>query len=430
MLPLNVGFHVVPPNLRLIVLTYLDLSLPIHKRSKPCTLINAVNAIHRLASIQFSPVTPVTPVNTIPPFDLSEQFQLIGDQINQAALAVLSSGRYIGGATVEQFEQEFAAYHGQPHCVACNSGTDALYLALRALDIGPGDEVITSPFTFFATAETISAVGATPIFVDVDATFNLDVDQIAGAITAKTKAIIPVHLFGRSVDMTRLMTIADQHQVAVIEDCAQATGTEWQGQKVGSIGKIGCFSFYPTKNLGACGDGGAMTTADATIAQRLRVLRDHGRTAMYYHEELGLNSRLDAVQAAILSVKLPYLDTWIANRQRLADRYHKALQSVAGIVLPQSKSDGKISWNQYTIRVLNGDRDRVRRELAAQGVNSMVYYPLPMHLQPVYQSLGYQTGQFPQSEQAAAEVLSLPMFPEMSDIQQNQVIDALKTIMG
>jgi dTDP-4-amino-4,6-dideoxygalactose transaminase len=378
--------------------------------------------------------TPVTLVNTIPPFDLSEQFQLIGDQINQAALAVLSSGRYIGGATVEQFEQEFARYHGLAHCVACNSGTDALYLALRALNIGGGDEVITSPFTFFATAEMISAVGAMPVFVDVDATFNLDLDQIAAAITPKTKAIIPVHLFGRSVDMTRLMAIADQHQLAVIEDCAQATGTEWQGRKVGSIGTIGCFSFYPTKNLGACGDGGAMTTADGAIAQRLRVLRDHGRTAMYYHEELGLNSRLDAVQAAILSVKLPYLDQWIAQRQRLADRYHHALQSVAGIVLPQAEcegnGEGKLSWNQYTIRVLNGQRDRVRQALTTQGINSMIYYPLPMHLQPVYQSLGYQTGRFPQSEQAAAEVLSLPMFPEMSDVQQDQVIDGLKTVMG
>jgi dTDP-4-amino-4,6-dideoxygalactose transaminase len=363
------------------------------------------------------------------------QFEQIGADINQAALNVLKSGRYIGGAIVEQFEQEFAAYHAGTngtvaHCVACNSGTDALYLALRALDIGPGDEVITTPFTFFATAETVSAAGATPVFIDVDRNLNLDVSQIESAITSHTKAIMPVHLFGRSVDMTQVMAIANRHKLYVIEDCAQATGTEWQGQKVGSIGHVGCFSFYPTKNLGACGDGGAMLTADPLIAQRLKVLRDHGRTGMYYHEELGMNSRLDAVQAAILSVKLPHLDRWIEQRQKLADRYHELLQGLVGITLPDVHSIGRLSWNQYTIRVLNGQRERVREELAQKGVSSTIYYPLPMHLQPVYRHLGYQMGQFPEAEAAAQEVVSLPMFPEMSVAQQDYVVNALSAILA
>jgi dTDP-4-amino-4,6-dideoxygalactose transaminase len=369
-------------------------------------------------------------VNTIPPFDLSVQFSQIGDQINQAALAVLASGRYIGGTTVETFEQEFAKYHHVAECVACNSGTDALYLALRAFDIKAGDEVITTPFTFFATAETISATGATPVFVDIDECFNIDVNQITAAITPRTKAIVPVHLFGRAADMGQIMAIAQQHNLSVIEDCAQATGAEWQGQKVGSMGHIGCFSFYPTKNLGACGDGGAMTTADPAIAQRLRVLRDHGRTAMYYHEELGMNSRLDAVQAAILSVKLPYLDKWIDQRQEIADRYQTNLQTVSGIMIPKPTSNGKLTWNQYTIRVLDGKRDELRDRLREQGISTMIYYPLPMHLQPVYQHLNHQPGAFIHSEAAAQQVLSLPMFPEMTEEQQKYVIDRLKSILS
>jgi dTDP-4-amino-4,6-dideoxygalactose transaminase len=367
-------------------------------------------------------------VTPIPPFDLSVQFQQIGDAINQAALTVLASGRYIGGSTVEQFEREFAAYHNMTECVACNSGTDALYLALRALGIGVGDEVITTPFTFFATAEMISLTGATPVFVDIDATFNLDPNKVAAAITPQTKAIMPVHLFGRSADMGAIRAIAKTHGLAIVEDCAQATGTEWQGQKVGSMGQVGCYSFYPTKNLGACGDGGAMTTNDPAIAKQLRILRDHGRTAMYHHEELGMNSRLDAVQAAILSVKLPYLDQWIGQRQRLADRYLKLLQSVPGIVLPQDGAG--VSWNQFTIRIGAGWRDKVRDRLQANGVITMIYYPLPLHLQPVYAGLGYQAGQLPQAEAAAQEVLSLPMFPEMSEAQQDQVVMALKLVMA
>lgn len=369
-------------------------------------------------------------MNTIPPFDLSQQFELIGDELNQAALRVLASGRYIGGAVVEDFEKALASYIGNRECVACNSGTDALYLALRALNIGPGDEVITTPFTFIATAETVSNAGATPVFVDIDpVTFNLDLDQVVAAITPRTKAIIPVHLFGYPVDMTKLMAIAEQHNLAVIEDCAQSTGAEWNGQRVGSIGQIGCFSFYPTKNLGACGDGGALTTNDPEIAQKLRILRDHGRTGTYYHEELGLNSRLDGIQAAILSAKLPYLDQWNQQRRAIADRYAEFLGNISAIGLPSEPSNGKSVWNQYTIRVKGSDgtqRDQLRQSLQAKGVSSMVYYPLPLHLQPIYQSLGYQPGQLPHAETAAKEVLSLPMFPELTHTQQDQVIYALK----
>ena len=378
-------------------------------------------------------------VKTIPPFDLSRQFEHIGDQINQAALSVLASGRYIGGQTVADFEQQLATYVGTQECVACNSGTDALYMAIRALDIKAGDEVITTPFTFIATAETISAAGATPVFVDIDpVTYNLDLAQIAAAITPRTRAIVPVHLFGHPIDMTALVAIAREFNLFIIEDCAQATGTQWAGQQVGSIGHIGCFSFYPTKNLGACGDGGALTTDDPDLARRLRVLRDHGRTDVYYHEEFGLNSRLDAIQAAILSVKLPYLDPWIEQRNAVASRYQAGLGDLDAIALPQASTGGKSTWNQYTIRVKGGgnvDRDTLRTQLKDRGILTNIYYPLPLHLQPVYKSaqssdcnmtIGQTPRSFPQSERAALEVLSLPMFPELTPEQQDAVISALK----
>ncbi len=369
-------------------------------------------------------------MNTIPPFDLSEQFKAIGSEINQAVLEVLASGRYIGGCAIETFESQFAEYIGCESAIACNSGTDALFLALRAFNIGAGDEVITSPFTFIATAETISAVGAMPVFIDIDPdTFNLDLNQIESAITEKTKAIIPVHLFGQPVDMTQLMTIANAHNLFVIEDCAQATGAEWAKNRVGSIGQIGCFSFYPTKNLGACGDGGAITTNDPKVAAKLKMLRDHGRYSGYYHEELGVNSRLDAVQAVILTIKLRYLDRWNYQRQEIADRYHSLLSPIPGISAPQSIEGGRSVWNQYTIRV-DRDRDQLRTDLQAKGVSSMIYYPLPLHLQPVYKSLGYQLGQLPETDRAAAQVLSLPMFPELSQDQQDQVVYSLKDCLA
>ena len=373
-------------------------------------------------------------MNKIPPFDLSEQFKLIGETINTAVLEVLASGRYIGGSVVEEFEQQFASYIGTSDCVSCNSGTDALFLALKALGIGSGDEVITTPFTFVATAEVISAVGATPVFVDIELdTFNLDLNQVEAAISDRTRAIIPVHLFGQPTDMTRLMAIAQAHNLFVVEDCAQSTGAEWQDKRVGSIGHIGCFSF-PTKNLGACGDGGAITTNDVALRDRLRRLRDHGRRGAYYYEELGINSRLDAVQAAILQIKLRYLDQWNQQRRAISDRYQQLLSLVPGIVLPQEIPGGKSVWNQYTIRVTRQSesgntepfRDILRSRLQDKNVLSMVYYPLCLHLQAAYQDLGYQQGQLPNSEQASQEVLSLPMFPELHPDQQAQVAYSLK----
>jgi len=374
-------------------------------------------------------------VNSVPAFDIKQQYAAIEAEVSAAVLQVLSSGRYIGGPLVEGFEQQFAAYHGVTECVACNSGTDALYLALRALNIGAGDEVITTPFTFIATAEVISATGAKPVFVDIDqTTYNLDVLQIPAAITSKTKAIIPVHLFGQPVDMTGLMAIAKPHNLAVVEDCAQSTGAMWDGKKVGSIGQIGCFSFYPTKNLGACGDGGAITTNDPAIAARLRLLREHGSQTRYIHEEVGVNSRLDSIQAAILQVKLRYLDIWNHQRQQLANNYYQLLNPILGVIVPQELPGGIGVWNQYTIRI-SGDgrngasakyRDSVRVRMQEQGANSMVYYPRPLHLQPVYQNLGYEIGQLPQAEQVSHEVISLPMFPELTPQQQQQVVFALK----
>ncbi len=380
-------------------------------------------------------------VKKIPPLDLAQQYATIETEVSDAVLGVLASGRYIGGPLVEGFEQQFATYMGVTECVACNSGTDALYLALRALEIVPGDEVITTTFSFFAAAEVISAVGATPIFVDIDArTFNLDLEQVAVAITDKTRAIIPVHLFGQAVDMTAVMAIAQSHQLAVIEDCAQSTGAEWEGQKVGSIGHIGCFSFYPTKNLGGCGDGGAVTTNDPAIAAAIRMLREHGEQTRYLHAAIGINSRLDALQAAILQIKLRYLDTWNEQRRAIATRYHQYLRHVPGVVTPQELAGSQAVWNQYTIRLSRDDqnsagtpvsyRDWVRSQLQEQGIGSMVYYPRPLHLQPVYQCLGYQLGQFPVAEQACHEVLSLPMFPELSPQQQDQVIYTLSGLNG
>jgi dTDP-4-amino-4,6-dideoxygalactose transaminase len=369
--------------------------------------------------------------HSIPAFDIKQQYSIIEAEVSAAVLEVLSSGRYIGGPIVANFEQQFADYTGVSECVGCNSGTDALFLALRALNIGAGDEVITTPFTFIATAEVISAVGAVPVFVDIDTTtFNLNVEQVAAAITPKTKAIIPVHLFGQPVDLTGLMDVAEAHNLLVVEDCAQSTGASWAGQKVGSIGHIGCFSFYPTKNLGAYGDGGAITTNDPEIAAKLRVLKEHGQKNRYYYEEIGVNSRLDAIQAAILQIKLRYLDIWNNQRRKVASRYHQFLNQVPGIIAPQELAGGMGVWNQYTIRVLGNKRDLIRSQLQERGVNTMVYYPHPLHLQPVYESLGYKQGQLPVTEQVCQEVLSLPMFPELSEQQQDQVIYSLKDCLA
>ncbi len=374
-------------------------------------------------------------VSNVPAFNLTEQFPQIRDDVNAAVLEVLASGNYIGGAAIANFEADFARYMGTEFCVACNSGTDALYLALRALGIGPGDEVIVPPFTFIATTETVSEVGAVPVFVDVEAdTYNLDLDAVVQAIGPRTKAIIPVHLFGQPVDMDRLMAIARGHNLAVIEDCAQATGAKWGDRRVGSIGHVGCFSFYPTKNLGACGDGGAMTVNDPALAADLRMLREHGQRQRYYHEAIGVNSRLDAIQAVILQIKLRSLDTWNQRRTAIAQRYQQGLAGVPNLVLPQAIAGGTSVWNQYTVQVGTGDgpdlRDRLRNELQTRGIGTAIYYPLPLHLQAVYANLGYQPGSFPVAERLGHQVLSLPMFPELTPEQQDRVIAAIQEILA
>lgn len=370
-------------------------------------------------------------VAAIPPIDLTEQFKTIQLEVNAAVAEVLASGKYINGPIVQTFAQSFGNYVGTSECVVCNSGTDALYLALRALNIGPGDEVITSPFTFIATAETISAVGATPVYTDIDPdTFNLDCSKIEAAISDRTRAIIPVHLFGHPVDMEQLMAIANRHNLKVIEDCAQATGAEWQGKRVGSIGHVGCFSFFPTKNLGGCGDGGAVTTNDPELAATMRMVAEHGSRVKYHHEAIGINSRLDSVQAAILGIKLRYLDQWNQARTQVAARYDTLLQNFQEVVRPQQHPSGKAVWNQYTLRLpATADgalRDRVRQHLMENGIICMVYYPVPLHLQPVYSFLNYAPGALPAAEAAAHQVLSLPMYPELQAEQQIQVAQGLQ----
>lgn len=374
----------------------------------------------------------------IPPVDLTRQYQLIKAEADSAVLKILNSGRYIGGEAIATFEREFANYLGVRECVSCNSGTDALFLALRALNIGSTigstDEVITTPFSFFATAEVITRVGAKPVFVDIDPdTFNFDLAQIEQAITPQTKAIMPVHLFGQPVNMNELMAIAKAHQLYVIEDCAQAAGAAWGDRKIGSIGDVGCFSFFPTKNLGACGDGGAITTNNPAIAKQMRILKEHGSPERYRHDFVGINSRIDAVQAVILSVKLPYLDYWNEQRNQAAQYYQKLLQHV-NLKLPQALPGGISVWNQYTVCVSSSpqsnNRQLLQQKLQQKGIISMIYYPIPLHLQPVYQDLGYQKGQLPAVEQAALEVLSLPMFPGITPAEQEQVVYALKDCLS
>ncbi len=373
-------------------------------------------------------------VNTIPPVDLVRQYESINKEIDNTILKVVRSGHYIGGSVVKDFEEQLAQYIGTSQCLTCNSGTDALYLALKALNIGFDSEVITTPFSFIATAEAISLAGAKPVFADIERnTFNLDLENIEKKINSRTKAIIVVHLFGQPVNMTRLMEIANKYNLYVIEDCAQATGAKWDQKVVGSIGHVGCFSFFPTKNLGACGDGGAITTNDNTIAQAIRTIKEHGSMQRYHHDVVGINSRLDTIQAAILQVKLRYLDKWNEQRREIAYYYNKLLSSISMIQLPKEIMGGYHVWNQYTVLVTNEinskkyNRDLLRKDLQNQGVISMVYYPIPIHLQKVYVNLGYQEMSFPVTEKASHEVLSLPIFPGMLPQEQEQVANAIKT---
>jgi len=363
----------------------------------------------------------------IPILDLREQYHELKSEITRAVEEVFEGGHFINGPNVHALEKEIAQYIGTEYAVGLNSGTDALHLALRALDVGPGDEVITTPFTFVATTEAIGIVGATPVFVDIDpSTFNIDPSLIEAAITERTKVILPVHLYGHPAPMREIMAIAKKHNIAVVEDCAQSIGSTIDGKKTGSIGDVGCFSFFPSKNLGAYGDGGMVTTNRKDLADRMRSLRAHGGRVKYHHEELGVNSRLDEVQAAILRVKLPHLDRWIERRRANAQWYSDHLRAFATV---PGETEGTLHvYHQYTIRVR--DRDRVQEQLKDAGVQTMVYYPVPLHLQEVHASLGLGEGAFPHSEQAAREVLSLPMFPELSAQQREAVRNALREALA
>jgi len=361
----------------------------------------------------------------VPLLDLKAQYAAIKGEVEAAIAKVFESQHFILGPKVEQCEKAIAAYSKCSHAIGVSSGSDALLACLMAENIGPGDEVITTPYSFFATAGAIARLGAIPVFVDIDpSTYNIDPPQIRSKITEKTRAIIPVHLYGQMGDMDALMAVADEHGLVVIEDAAQAIGAEQKGRRAGSIGHYGCFSFFPSKNLGAAGDAGMIVTNDGKRAERLRCLRSHGSRPKYYHQIIGGNFRLDALQAAIVSAKLPYLDGWTAARQRNAKRYDQLLGEVdLPIGLPAVVTDRHI-FNQYVIRV--SDRDKLQAHLKRNGVGTEVYYPVPLHLQECFAYLGYTEGSFPESERAAKETLALPVYPELTDSQAQFVASCVR----
>ena len=357
----------------------------------------------------------------VPLLDLTRQYAAIKNQIDAAIQKTLDHGTFAAGQAVEAFEHEFARYCGVRHCVCVNSGTSALHLAMIASGVQAGDEVITVPFTFIATAWAVSYVGATPVFVDVETdTCTIDVEKIARAIGPKTRAILPVHLYGQMANLEPLRDICKKHGLVLIEDAAQAHGAEYQGRRAGSCGDIGCFSFYPTKNLGAFGEAGALTTDNDEVATRLRHLRDHAQFAKYRHEELGYNYRMDEMQGAILGVKLRHLDAWNDARIAIAKRYLDRL-SKTPVGLPREAPGRRHVWHQFVIR--SPQRDELREKLAAAAIATGLHYPIPLHLQPAYTQLGHRPGDFPVAEQLAKECLSLPMFPELSQSEVDRVCD-------
>jgi dTDP-4-amino-4,6-dideoxygalactose transaminase len=370
----------------------------------------------------------------VPFFDLSPQFQLVGDEVKSALDEVFKSQQFILGKKVEILEQTIAQYCQTAYAIGVASGSDALLLSLMALGIGPGDEVLIPPFTFFATAGAVSRIGATPVFVDIDSdTYNIDPSQIERKITPRTKAIIPVHLFGQCVDMDPLVIIANERRLFIIEDAAQALGAEYKpdhskGRSAGEIGDLGCFSFYPTKNLGAFGDAGMVVSNDPQLAERVRLLRVHGSKPKYYHKWIGINSRLDTLQAAVLLVKFKYLERWTSERQKRAERYSllfkDLLSSVPGIKLPTIQYENRHIFNQYVVRF--PERDRLRKFLTEEGIGTDIYYPVPLHLQECYSFLNHRQGDFPVSEKAAKETLALPIYPELSEEQQTLVVDRIR----
>jgi dTDP-4-amino-4,6-dideoxygalactose transaminase len=371
---------------------------------------------------------PLTTEMKVPLLDLTEQNQSLRPEIEAALGRVLDTNGFILGAEVAALEKELAAYCGSRHAVACASGTDALLLALMAFDIGPGDEVITTPYSFFATVSSITRLGATPVFVDIDPhTFNLDVAQIESKITERTKAIQPVHLYGQCAEMAELRKVSEKYGVPLVEDAAQAIGAEEFGKRAGAMSEIGCFSFYPSKNLGGMGDGGFMTTDSDELAHKLNALRVHGSFERYYHKWVGLNSRLDGFQGAVLRVKLPHLDAWSDARKANAD-YYRAAFTDAGLTeqlgLPFERENVRHIYNQFVIRVPER-RDELKQFLADSEIGSDIYYPVSLHLQECFEYLGYKAGDFPESERASRETLALPIFPELKREQQDYVVEKI-----
>jgi dTDP-4-amino-4,6-dideoxygalactose transaminase len=364
----------------------------------------------------------------VPLLDLKAQYQTIRKEVLATIEAVCDEQGFVLGPRVVELEKALATYLGSAHAIGCASGSDAILLALTGVGVGPGDEVVTVPFTFFATGGSISRLGARPVFVDIQpTTFNLDPAKLDRAITSKTKAIVPVHLFGQCADMDAIKAIAAKKKVPVIEDACQAIGATRHGVKAGNLGEAGCFSFFPSKNLGGFGDGGLMTTNDPKLAETLAMLRVHGSKVRYVHELIGMNSRLDALQAAVLRVKLNYLDQWTKGRQRNADRYEqlfKAVKLEGRVTLPVTEKGNEHVFNQYTIRAQK--RDELRAYLKDRGIGTEIYYPVPLHLQSCYKELGYQKGAFPISEQASEQALSLPIFAELTDAQQAYVVETIR----
>jgi dTDP-4-amino-4,6-dideoxygalactose transaminase len=379
----------------------------------------------------------------VPFVDLKAQYRAIKSEIDAAIARVVESAAFVLGHEVEAFEAEFAEYCGARHCVGVANGTDAIQLALQACDVGSGDEVIVPANTFFATAEAVSTANATPVFVDADPlSYTIDVERIERAITPRTRAIIPVHLYGQSADLDPIFGIATRHNLIVIEDAAQAHGSEYKGRRVGALARAGCFSFYPGKNLGAYGEGGAVVTNDESVAHRLRLLRDHGSARKYQHEIIGYNSRLEGIQGAVLRAKLKHLDRWNELRRAHAAHYDELLGALTSsrntgstndptarqLTLPREMAYARHVYHLYVIE--SDARDEMQKHLSAAGVQTGIHYPIPIHLQPAYSALGHKPGDFPRAEQQAARVLSLPMFPELTDAQVSHVVEVISEFIA
>ncbi|WP_165064983.1 DegT/DnrJ/EryC1/StrS family aminotransferase [Paludisphaera rhizosphaerae] len=369
----------------------------------------------------------------VPALNLRAQYRTIRDEIEPVVREVLETQGFVMGPEVSSLESEIAEYCGAAHAVGCASGTDALLLPLMAIDLGAGDEVITSPYTFFATGGSIWRTGARPVFVDIEPdTFNIDPAKIEAAITPRTKAIIPVHLYGQAADMNPIREIAERHNLMVLEDAAQAIGAAYEGRRTGTLGTVAAFSFYPSKNLGGFGDGGMVATDDPVLARRIARLRVHGMEPKYHHHEVGLNSRLDALQAAVLRVKLRHLDEWTTARREVADRYRSlfaahGLEEMVG--LPIERPGNYHVYNQFVVRVPATIRDEMRQRMSDRKIGTEIYYPIPLHLQPCFASLGHKHGDFPQTEAAARETIALPIYPELTESEQRLVVGTMQQFL-